>query len=699
MKKLWYDECAKTWYDAMPVGNGRVGAMVFGGTVYDKLHINEETLWSGSPYKRDVYDMQNIEKARELLKNRDYVSAQNFIKGTMLSNETAVYVPYGFVNIDILSYNGNVSEYYRELDIENAVATTRFNLDGNNIEKQVFVSLADDVIVYRIKSDKGVNLRITDGCELQHTLSVSDGVMKVKGRCPTKVVTIGNKKIEYDENKESVPFCSMLKVVANSDDIAVLGNATLRVTGRDVMLVFAIKTGFNGYDKMPISQGKEYENACKESLENACAFTYDELLNRHVKEYKKYYDRVSFELEGEDYDEPISERIKKFCDGREDNKLVALAFDYSRYLMISSNGIGTQPTNLQGIWNEDLFPAWRSNYTININTQMNYWATETIDLGELHKPLFDMLKDLSERGNAFGLRGWALFHNTDLWRDNRVETKNPQCGWWITSAPWLCRHIWEHYVHTRDEQFLRDYYDVMLGVAQFLQDFMIEEDGKLIVSPTTAPENEFVFDGQNCAVSHGSAMDSSICYDFFDKFIKINDILGKDNEQYKLILQKIKPVMLTSKGRIMEWNEDFEEVEPGHRHFSHLYGFYPADVLGKEYENAVRETLTYRLNNGSGYTGWSCAWTGCFFARLKDGQSVMEYIRKYFTLVRKNLLCTCGYPFQIDGNFGLLAMICETLVQSHNGVVETLPAIPKEWRHGEVKGFVTRLGEKIDFKW
>lgn len=699
MRKLWYRDCASSWYEALPVGNGRIGAMVFGAPVFDRIQINEETLWSGCPYGDEPpYDMQKIQEIRDLITNRDYVSAQEKTRDFMPNNETAVYVSYGFVNIDLISDKTQVSNYYRELDIESATTTTTYTLGDNKIEKKVFVSLADDVIVYRIKGEKPFELRITECCELRHEISADEGVITVKGRCPTYASTM-KKIVRYEEDKESVPFCSMLKVVGLDGATNVHGQSSLRVTGRDVMLVFAIKTGFNGYDKMPISQGKEYENACKQSLESACALSFDELLSRHEREYKKYFDRVSFTLEGEDYDEPTDERIERFCEGREDNKLITLAFDYARYLTVSANGIGTQPTNLQGIWCDDLTPPWRCNYTVNINTQMNYWATETCDLPEMQMPLFNMLKDLSKRGNAFGKKGWSLFHNTDLWRANRVMTKNPQWGWSLTNGAWLCRHIYEHYAHTRDEQFLRDYYEVMQGMADFLQDFMTETDGKLVLSPSSSPENEFVFDGKNCAVTEGTAIDLATCYDFFDKFIKINEVLGKDNAKNEEILSKLKPISFTGDGRIMEWNEDFEETEPGHRHLSPLYGFFPADVLGKEYEDAVKKTFEHRLSYGSGYTGWSCVWVANIYARLKNNEKAMEWLRKYFKLIRKNMLCTCGVPFQIDGNYGVASVICEMLLQDHRGEVETLPTLPKEWRHGEVKGFVTRTGEKIDFKW
>jgi alpha-L-fucosidase 2 len=519
--------------------------------------------------------------------------------------------------------------------------------------------------------------------------------------------------LKYEDDKESIPFCSKLKAVPVSGDITVYGGSSLRIIGTDFMLVFSLKTGFNGYDKQPISQGKEYQQSCFECLSKACSLSYDELLGRHEKEYGKYFNRVSFTLEGTDFDEPTDERIKKAAEGRVDNNLVTLLFDYSRFLLICSNGIGTQPANLQGIWNEELLPLWRCNYTININTQMNYWTVNACDLPEMHIPLLNMLRDLKNKGNHFGLNGWAPFHNTDIWRDNSVKSYNPAGGWWVTGGAWLCRHIWEHYLHTRDIKFLEESYDILVSQADFLREYMTEANGELIISPSVSPENSFMFNGKKCVTAKWTAADQEICIDFFDKLIKATEILGKNASSYKSILEKIKPVSIGTDGRIQEWNEEFEEEDPGHRHISHLYGFYPADVLTDEkYTEAVKKSVAARVFSGDdvhatynqklfscGHIGWSCAWIGCVNARLLDGEGVMEQIRKFFgRCAYDNMLGVCTI-FQIESNFGIAAAIIEALVQSHGDKVIITPAIPKEWEHGEVKGLVVRTGEKINFKW
>ena len=713
MKKLWYDKSAKTWNQALPIGNGRLGAMVFGAPIYDKLQINEETLWSGSP---DVdtahYDASFVNEVRELVKSRRYDKADEKIKSVLTGKETAAYLTYGYLDIDIIAEKGDVQDYTRELNLENAVATTRFLLDENKIEKSAFVSLSDDVIVYRIKSEQKISVRVSTACELRHSLSVNEDTVTIDGLCPT-YVSVYRRELRYDDNIESVPFCSMLKAIPISGDIKIYGGASLRVVGSDFMLLFSLKTGFNGYDKQPISQGKEFKNSCRECLENASSFGYRELLQRHENEYKKYFDRVSFELEGEDFCEPTDVRIKKAGEGRVDNKLVTLLFDYARFLAICSNGIGTQPTNLQGIWNDELTPLWRCNYTLNINLQMNYWPINAFDMPEFNLPLFAFIRSLKERGNRFGLRGWAPFHNSDIWCDNGVKSSFPRCSWWVTGGAWLCRHIWEHYAHTRDKKFLEENYDILVSQAEFLQDYMTEKDGELIVSPSTSPENTFIFNGKKCGVAEWTASDQGICIDFFDKLIKVCEILDKDSSEYKSILEKIKPVTLASDGRILEWNEEFEEDDKGHRHISPLYGVYPADsLIGPEYSEAIRKTLDARIGgareqydqkNGEafncGMIGWSCAWLACIYARLGDAEAFSKQIRTFFkNCTYDNLFSVCTI-FQIEANFGIAAAIIEALVQSHEGKVVTLPSIPKEWTHGEFTGIVARNGEKISVKW
>lgn len=700
-KKLWYNKEAKIWEEALPIGNGRIGAMVFSGTISDKFQINEDTLWSGYPgMETRKHSMEEIYNIRELVKNKKYSEATDATSDIMFGIHSQGYLSYGNLFIDINTDKADISDYIRELDMENAVVRTKFNLNGKTVCKEVFVSFTDDILVVNIKSEEPLNYHIYQSVELENKAYFKNGVVTCEGRCPTDVSQY-TQTVEYDDAKESIHFCSRIKVLTN--DTQYNGGNSLWVDkSKNITILFSIKTSFNGYDKMPVTQGKEYIMSSLELLNNAEEYSYEELKGRHIKEYKKYFDRAEIKIDGESFDNiPTDERIKNAARGTVDNGLVTLLFDFSRYLTISSSMPGTQPANLQGIWNYKVIAPWHSNYTMNINTQMNYWPTETCNLAECHMPLMKMLKEFSEKGNNFGLRGWSSWHNSDIWRFNYEATKGVLWGFWQMGGFWSVRHIWEHYLHTRDVDFLKEYYPVMTGAAEFLEDWMYEdEDGKLITCPSTSPENRFIYDGNLCAVCKGSAMDMSIIYDLFDKTAKAADVIGEDSTHFKEIISKLAPVKIGKDGRILEWGEDLEESEPGHRHMSHVYGFHPADIFTDEkYTNAVREVLRVRLENGGGHTGWSNAWICVVYARLKEGKKVMEHIRNMF---RKSIypnMFDAHPPFQIDGNFGIGAAICEALMQSHKEEIELIPAIPEEWKSGEVRGFVTRTGEIIDFRW
>ena len=714
MKKLWYEKEAVNWEEALPIGNGRIGAMVFSGALNDKLQLNEDTLWSGYPNKcTKKHSMEEVYEIRKLTENKEYEKAYEKTKDTMFGVHSDSYVPYGNLYVDIVpeniryfasegqDNNDVIANYTRELDMTNGIAKASFTYNGINVEKEYFVSLKDDVLVIHIKSSEKLQFHIFEACQLEHSAKFCDNEIITEGRCPTEVSMYTN-TVEYDEHKESIRFLSRVGINTNGGSFGG-GNSLWVKSADDLTIIFSIKTSFNGYDKMPVSEGKEYKNASKEALKNAKSFTYDELKSRHIKEYQKYFDRTDLILCGEDYSKiPTDERIKRMGNGTIDNELVSLLFDFGKYLTISSSKEGTQPSNLQGIWNDKLIAPWHSNYTMNINTQMNYWPTETLNLPEFHMPLMVMLKEFSKKGNAFDLPGWSSWHNSDIWRFNYEATKEALWGYWQMGGFWSVRHIWEHYLHTNDKDFLEEYYPVMSGAAQFLEKWMYEnKDGYLTTCPSTSPENRFLIGDKPCAVCEGSAMDMSIIYDLYDKLIKAGKVLGKDTSEYEKILGRLKPVKIGKDGRILEWGEELKESELGHRHISHLYGFFPSDIWADndEYTAATKKTLETRLENGGGHTGWSNAWIANVYARLHDGESTMKHIRNMFKKSIYPNMFDAHPPFQIDGNFGIASAICEALLQSHKGKIEYLPALPKEWKSGEVKGFRTRTGETVSFKW
>ncbi len=700
MRKLWYEKPANIWEQALPVGNGRIGAMVFSGEISDRLQINEDTLWSGYPGKESrKHSVEELDEIRRLIAQGKYAEANNKTQATMLKVSSEAYVTYGSLFIDILADNDNVSEYRRELDLTEGVANASYKLGGVSVNKEYFVSLKDDLLVVNIKCSSPLSFHIYEAVELKNEIDNENGIITSVGLCPADVSTI-ERTVSYDLSKETIHFCSGVKVRTDSS-VHGCGNSLWVDNATEITVLFSIKTSFNGYNKMPVSEGKEYIKSSLGVIGDAERYTYAQLRDRHTDEYKRFFNRVSLKIDGEDFDDiPTDKRIERMSEGETDNELVCILFDFGRYLMISSSMEGTQPANLQGIWNQRMIAPWRSNYTMNINTQMNYWFTETVNLPECHMPLLKMLKDFSEKGNNFGLRGWSSWHCSDIWRFNHEATSLPRWGYWQMGGFWTCRHIWEHYIHTGDKEFLEEYYPVLIGAADFLEDWMYERDGVLTTCPSTSPENGFVSENEHCSVCEGSAMDMSVIYDLFDKVIKAGDVLGKETERYKTILKKLKPVKIGEDGRILEWGAEAVEKEPGHRHISHLYGFFPSDIWSDgRYDESTEKTLEYRLKNGGGHTGWSNAWIANVYARLKNGDKVMDNIRNMFKKSMYPNMFDAHPPFQIDGNFGICSAICEALIQSHKDNTELIPALPKEWKSGEVRGFITRKGEQISFKW